>query len=87
MVEIPDHEKLDAARQRADLSIDGLWIRYFELGGLASPIELEGFLKGALVPARLEHDVLVHAINEALREKGIDETVDYLFGDGSEPES
>lgn len=79
MVEPTDHETLDTARRRAGLSVDGLWIRYFELGGRASAMELDAFLRGALLPARIERDVLAHAINEALIDKGLDGDLDYLF--------
>jgi len=79
VVEPPDHEVLDAARRRAGLSVEGLWIRYFELGGVASVIEFDAFLRGALVPPRLERDVLAHALNEALNDDGLDERVAYAF--------
>lgn len=85
MVDPRDHEVLDAARRRVGLSVEGLWIRYFELGGLASVMELDGFLRGALLPARLERDVLAHAINEALIDKGMAADVGYLFPSPSDP--
>ena len=79
MVTLQDHERLDGARRRASLSLEGLWVRYFELSGVASMVELEGFLTGALVPTRQERDVIAHAINEALQEAGSSEKVPYLF--------
>ncbi len=79
MVNTPDHERLDSARRRAGLSVESLWIRYFEIGGLASVIELDAFLRGALIPDRLERDTIAHAINEALIDKGAAANVDYLF--------
>lgn len=85
MVESQDHDALDTARRRAGLSLEGLWIRYFELGGLASVMELDAFLRGALAPDRLERDVLAHAINEALRENGINDGIGYLYPGPSEP--
>ncbi len=84
MVEPADYEALDVARRRAGLSVERLWIRYFELGGLASVMELDAFLRGALIPARAERDILAHAINEALREKGVGERVGYAYPDASE---
>lgn len=75
----PDHERLDSARRRAGLSVEGLWIRYFELGGLATLMELDAFLRGALIPVRFERDLVAHALNEALMEKGVPERVDYIF--------
>ena len=87
MVEAPDHDQLDHARRRAGLSLETLWVRYFELGGLASVIELDAFLKGALVPARLERDILAHAINEELGERGLEERLGYAFDDPTDPDS
>ncbi|MGI8492085.1 MAG: hypothetical protein ACR2NJ_04885 [Acidimicrobiales bacterium] len=55
---------LDDARQDAGLSQAALWIRYFELGGMAMPLEVEGFLFGLVVPTAHDHELLVHALNE-----------------------
>lgn len=85
MVGPTDHEALDAARRRAGLSVEDLWLRYFELGGLASLIELDAFLRGALRPVRLEHDILAHALNEALIERGQIADVAYLFRGPPDP--
>jgi len=85
VVDAADHEVLDTARRKAGLSIERLWVRYFELGGLASVMELEAFLSGALVPTRFERDVLAHAINEALNERGLDQTLGYDFPGVSGP--
>ena len=88
MVERQDHEVLDAARRKAALSIEGLWMRHFALGGDASHLELEGFMTGALVPNRLQRDLMAHAINEAFMDKGRSERVAYLYNGvpGSEGE-
>lgn len=59
--------------------MEGLWIRYFELGGMASVLELEAFLTGALRPPRLERDMVAHAINEALSDKGDSDRAPYLY--------
>lgn len=85
MVEPRDHEILDAARRRAGLSVEAIWLRYFELGGLASVLELDAFLRGALEPGRFERDILAHAINEALSEKGDFADLAYLFEDPADP--
>jgi len=81
VVDPPDHELIDSARRRANLSLEGLWIRYFELGGVASFTELDAFLSGALIPTSLEREVLVHAINEAFMDRGSAERLDYRFPD------
>jgi hypothetical protein len=68
---------LDRARRQAALSQFELWVRYFELGGLDSPLELEGYLFGALQPTTHEHDLLVHALNERFAELGRGHPVPY----------
>jgi hypothetical protein len=73
-----DLEELDEFRQGAGLSHSELWLRYFELGGMSSGLELEGFLYGALIPTPHDHDVIAHAINERFSELGGDHPVAYL---------
>src|SRR4051812_3810027 len=68
---------LNDERRRAGLTITQLWVRYFALGGNASVLELEGYLYGALRPEVLEHDRIVHAINERHQEQGDDHPVPY----------
>ena len=45
---------LDRARRDAMLSIGALWVRYFELGGMGTALELEAYLSGALQPSPRE---------------------------------
>ena len=61
---------LDRARQEADLSLSALWLRYFELGGMGTAVELEAYLCGALMPSPHEYDVLAHTLNERFFELG-----------------
>jgi hypothetical protein len=68
---------LDRARRHAALSRFELWVRYFELGGLDSLLEVEGYLFGALQPTTHEHDLLVHALNERFAELGRGHPVPY----------
>lgn len=68
---------LDRARRHAALSQFDLWMRYFELGGLDSPLEIEGYLFGALQPTTREHDLLAHALNERFAELGRGHPVPY----------
>src|SRR2546421_8218125 len=68
---------LDRARRQATLSQFELWMRYFELGGMDSPLELDGYLLGALQPTTHEHDLLVHALNERFAELGRGHPVPY----------
>lgn len=68
---------LDRARTDAGLSHGELWLRYFEVGGMSTPLELEAYLLGALVPTDHEHDVLVHAINQRFVEIGGNHPIPY----------
>jgi diguanylate cyclase (GGDEF)-like protein len=63
-------DRLDQVCREAGLSHAELWVRYFELGGRASPLELEAYLLGALQPATRDLDLVVHALDERLGEAG-----------------
>jgi hypothetical protein len=69
---------LDGHRRRARLTHGDLWIRYFELGGMSTGLELEAFLFGALEPSIHDHDVIAHALNERFVELGGNHPVPYL---------
>ncbi|HEX2053435.1 MAG TPA: hypothetical protein VHJ78_06900 [Actinomycetota bacterium] len=77
MAERPDAGVLEKARRDAGLSLDELWLRYFELTGQASLLELEAYLRGALIPDRLQHDLIAQALNERFLELGMDHPVPY----------
>lgn len=68
---------LDDARRSAGLSQAELWVRYFELGGMAMPLEVEAYLLGLLVPSSHDHEVLVHALNERFSELDRNHPVPY----------
>ena len=55
-----------------------LWLRYFALGGMSTPVELEAYILGALRPTGHEHNLVVHAINERHLELGDDHPVPYV---------
>jgi len=55
---------LDQYRRDAGLSHGELWLRYFELGRMATALELEAVLYGALRPTDHEREVIAHALNE-----------------------
>jgi predicted DNA-binding ribbon-helix-helix protein len=76
MVEQPS-DVLDVFRQDADLSHGELWLRYFELGGMSTGMQLEAFLYGALLHSAHDHDVIAHALNERFTEMGGDHPVPY----------
>jgi hypothetical protein len=73
-------DTLDRYRRDADLSRSELWLRYFELGGMSSALQLEAFLYGALQPSSHDHDVIAHALNERFSELGGDHPVPYFDG-------
>jgi hypothetical protein len=67
-----DHFRIDAA-----LSHGELWLRYFELGGMSTGLELEAYLYGALRPTSHDHDIIAHALNERFVELGGNHPVPY----------
>jgi hypothetical protein len=73
---------LDRARRDASLSHAELFLRYFELGGMSSALELEAFCYGLLEPTAHDHDVLAHALNERFSELGRNHHVAYSPTDG-----
>lgn len=75
---------LDIYRQDADLTHAELWLRYFELGGMSTHLELEAFLYGALRPSAHDQNVIAHALNERFSEMGGNHPVPYLGDDGDE---
>jgi hypothetical protein len=72
--------RLDRARQLAKLSHGQLWLRYFELGGMSTALQLEAFLYDALRPTTFDHDMIAHALNERFTELGKNHPVPY-WGD------
>jgi len=54
-----------------------LWMRYFELGGMSTALQLEAFLYGALRPTANDYDVVAHALNERFVELGGNHPVAY----------
>ena len=68
---------LEQARRDAGLSLSELWLRYFELGGMSSPLELEALLHGALVATAHDGDVIAVALNERFHELGRDHPMPY----------
>jgi hypothetical protein len=57
-----------AARQRAELSVDELWLRYLALTGTCDVFELDAFLNDLTVWMDHEQNVLACALNERLDE-------------------
>jgi hypothetical protein len=61
---------LDDARKDAGLTQAELRLRYFELGGMSMPLELEAYVFGLVAPSAHDREVLVHALNERFTELG-----------------
>ena len=68
---------LDAFREQAGLSHGELWLRYFELGGMSTALQVEAFLYGVLEPSVHDHDIVAHALNERFVELGGNHPVPY----------
>lgn len=77
-------DAFDQGRTDAGLSHAELFLRYFELGGMSSALQLEAFVYGALRPSAHDHDVIAHALNERFVELGGNHPVAYS-DDGREP--
>lgn len=76
----PDGSVLEDGRMAAGLSHGELWLRYFELGGMGTALQLEAILYGALLATPGDHDVIAHALNERFVELGGNHPVPYAEG-------
>jgi hypothetical protein len=68
---------LEEGRLGSGLSVGELFLRYFELGGMSSALQLEAFLYRAQEPTSHDHDVVAHALNERFVELGGNHPVPY----------
>lgn len=68
-------------RRDAGLSEPDLWLRYFALGGMRSPVDVRSYLQGTAVPTDHDHDVLAQALNERFGELGRNHPVLYAGAD------
>jgi hypothetical protein len=59
------------------LSVGEIYADYLSLGGIATRLELRGFLTGALIPGNHEFNILAHALNERLGAPEIADSVPY----------
>ena len=62
------HRRMDAARVRAELTVQDLWLRYVALGGTGDAFDLDGYLQGLVPMETFQQDVLAQALNEALED-------------------
>lgn len=68
---------LEQARRDTGMSVGDLWFRYFALGGMSTPVEIDAILNGALVASVIDRDRLAVALNERFAELGGDHPVPY----------
>jgi hypothetical protein len=59
---------LSQAFQHAQLPVSQLWLRYFALGGDASPLDVDAYVHGLTDLPVTQRDLLAHAVNERLDE-------------------
>jgi hypothetical protein len=74
---VAESDVLEQARQEVGLSVSELWVRYFALGGMAAPLDMEAVLFGALVASPQDRDLLAVALNERFSERGDDHPIPY----------
>jgi hypothetical protein len=72
-----DGPDLEEARKQVGLTISALWVRYFALGGMSTPLELEAVLFGALVADPHDRDLIVVALNERFAELDLGHPMPY----------
>ncbi|HEX2073779.1 MAG TPA: hypothetical protein VHF92_08350 [Geodermatophilus sp.] len=59
---------MDAARIRAELTVQDLWLRYVARGGTGDAFDLDGYLEELVPLETFQQDVLAPALNEALED-------------------
>ena len=62
------HRHMDAARVRAGLTVQDVWLRYLALGGTGDAFDLDGYLQGLIPLGTFQQDILAQALNEALED-------------------
>jgi hypothetical protein len=79
-------EGIEAARRRAGLSVQQLWLRYMSFSGIADLVEVEAYLQGLLPLPPFQEDKLAHAVNERLDELYQAARVPYSMPIGAGPD-
>ena len=62
------HLPVEAARIRANLTVQELWLSYVALGGTNDAFDVDGYLQGLVPLDTFQQDVLAQAVNEELAE-------------------
>ncbi len=68
---------MDQARKQVGLSLNQLWVDYFQMGGKADPLEFEAIFDGLLRLDSYQYNVIAHALNECFTEQGENHPVPY----------
>lgn len=71
---------LEAARLDLGLTLSDLWVRCLALGSNLTAASLEAYLLYEAAVPRGDHDVIVHALNEAYSDRGDDHPLAYSDG-------
>jgi len=74
----PRHQLFEAARIRADWSVQQLWVGYLALGGSCDAFDIEAFLQGLGPLGDPHQDILANALNERLDDLYLAVKVPYL---------
>ena len=74
----PQIELVESYRQCPALSIEELWRRCFELGGMNTPQQLEAFVYGFARVTPHEHNLIAVAMNEYFAEFDPGQFVPYM---------
>ena len=75
---------LERARIDVGITVAELWVEYFGLGGMATALEIDAYLNGALVATIEDRDLLAVALNERYAANGDDHPLPYA-GDDAHP--
>jgi len=60
------HAAMESARHAAGVTLDALWLHYFELTGDAAPLEVEAYLQGLMPLPPAQQDILAQALYECV---------------------
>ena len=60
------HESIEAARRRAELSVQQLWLDYMSFSGIADLVDVDAYLHCLIPLPAYQEDKLAHAVNERL---------------------
>ena len=74
----PRHLLFEAARARAEWSVQQLWVGYLALGGSRDAFDIEAYLHGLGPLSDAHQDILANALNERLDDLYLAARVPYL---------